>query len=476
MRVTTIDRFDTASGEILSWAVDVSRSAPRVSAVPPSFNQTVHLASAGEHSVWLAAAFTVDGPIDRTALHRAYHALITRHGTLHSAFRRDGDVFVREEYDARTLTLRPNPGVRATSPQTTRQAIWKALDAACHPFGFPAYFLAAIDRPDASTIVCGFDHSHVDAYSISIIVNDLHRLYRGHRDALETFSAELLPMSGNFVDYCAEESAATPIRPSDPRLLSWLRFFDERDGTPPSFPLDLGVAPGQTAPQRTDVRPLLDEAATERFAALCRRNGASPLAGVLAAMADTVRRLGGGPELALLFPLHTRRNGPWENAVGWFTTNAPLQVVGGRDALDSVRRTGSALRSAMRLAEVPVPQVISAMNGMNMVRRDIFMVSYIDYRVLPGGDVHTELDAHHISNVTTADDAQFWISRTDHGLAIRTRYPDTAIGRATIDTFLGSVARSIEHTLSMSVQGLTTTVADPTARRHARSTAVPAAS
>ena len=439
MHVTTIDRFRPDPGELLIWSVDSSEAMPERSRIPPSFNQSVHLAGAEDHSTWLAASFRVDGKIDRRALGLAYHALIARHGTLHSAFTRCGDGIVREEFDPHALRLEVAPGVRAASDTAMQQILWAALDAACHPFGFPAYLLGAIDRPESSTILCGFDHSHVDAYSMSIIVNDLHHLYHRFRHTRNHVAAEDLPMIGSYVDYCAAEAEMTEISASDPRLLAWLRFFDEHDGHPPTFPLDLGVGEGETAPQGVDVRRLLDPTQTEELTDFCRRNGSSLYGGVLSAMAQAVHRLGGGPQLALLFPMHTRRGEPWRNAVGWFTTNAPIRVVGTGDLGTGAQRTGPELRRAVRLGGVPIAQVIAALGGFTPVRNDIFMVSYVDYRGLPGADLHDEIDAHHISNVTTADDAQFWISRTNHGLAIRSRFPDTAAGRASVGGFLDQV-------------------------------------
>ena len=116
--------------------------------------------------------------------------------------------------------------------------------------------------------------------------------------------------------------------------------------------------------------------------------------------------------------------------VGWFTTNAPVRVVSTGDLATTARRTGPVLRRSIRLGEIPVPQVIANVGGFRQVRSDIFMVSYIDYRTLPGARLHESIAAHHISNASTADDAQFWISRTDDGLALRARHPDTLVSQA----------------------------------------------
>jgi len=425
----------------MRWTVDSTNSVAIRSPVPLSFNQQFHLSTADNGSVWLAAAFDVDGPIDPVALEHAYRLLISRHGTLHSAFVRRDDHIDREVHDPARLVLRPAPTVMASTSEELRALLHDALDTACHPFDYPAFLLAAINRAERSTIICGFDHVHVDAYSMSIIIDDLHQLYQGCLDDPDGSAADSLPMAGSYVDFCAAESEAAIIGPRDPRMRAWLKFFDEHNNTPPSFPLDLGLPKGQVAPQAVDLRELLDAEATAEFEAFCRRNGATVFAGILAAMARCIRALGGGPQMSLLFPLHTRRSEQWRGAVGWFTTNAPLTVVATDDFVESVQRTGPALRTAVSLGEVPVPHVLAAMGGLNPQRNDIFMVSFVDYRPLPGSAAHEEISAQHISNVTTADDAQFWISRTDRGLSLRTRYPGTPAAQAVIGEFLDELGR-----------------------------------
>lgn len=460
MQVTTIDHYLPAAGELIEWEVDPTSARSVSSPIPPSFNQAIHLGSAETSHTWLAGTFELPGPIDRDALGLAFHDLIARHGTLHSSFVRGTAGIERHCLDPSALRVVPRSVSRPGSPEEMRDALWERLDIGCQPFGFPAYLLGAIDRDDRSTVVCGFDHAHVDAYSISIVIDDLHRLYTAHRDR---YGAPLtdLPMCGNFIDYCHDEQSATAVSISDYRMRDWLRFFDAVDGELPGFPLDLGVRLGERAPQRTAVEPLLDDSSATLFQQFCRRNGTTLFGGVLSAMADAVRRLGGGPELATIFPMHTRREDRWLNAVGWFTTNAPVRVVSTGDLSATARRTGPALRRAIHLGEIPVPQVIANVGGFRQARSDIFMVSYIDYRTLPGARLHESIAAHHISNVSTADDAQFWISRTDRGLALRTRYPDTDRARRTMRAFIDDVRGSLSDVARS--QQLATVVSSPRA-------------
>lgn len=168
MRVTTIDRIDPAPGTFVEWAVDFG-VAPATSAIPPSFNQGFHLAGAEEQSVWLAAAFDVDGPIDTAALGSAYRTLIQRHPTLCSVFTRHEGTPQRSMYDATNLELDATIGASFDSSAALRNHVRSTMNRRCNKFGDPAYLLAAIDRPDRSTVLCCFDHSHVDALSIAVV-------------------------------------------------------------------------------------------------------------------------------------------------------------------------------------------------------------------------------------------------------------------------------------------------------------------
>jgi hypothetical protein len=63
-------------------------------------------------------------------------------------------------------------------------------------------------------------------------------------------------------------------------------------------------------------------------------------------------------------------------------------------------------------------------------------VSYADYRTMPGGSRPREsrpgdsqpapINPQQLSRVSSADDVQFWFSRTHDGLAVRTRFPAPA--------------------------------------------------
>ncbi|MBE7160743.1 MAG: peptide synthase [Williamsia herbipolensis] len=448
MRVTTIDRYAPRPGPIVRWRIDLTDAPWTTSSVPPSFNQRFHLAGARTappgQTVFLAAAFDVDGPVDHKALERSFTALVDRHDTLRCGFvARDDDSggveIVRRVHDVSRMRLRPDPPVETATTDDAREALRRLLADACAPLGEPDHLFAAIDRLDRSTILCAFDHAHTDAWSIAVVVDDLRMLYEGFRAEPGAFHPARLGPAGSFLAHCAEEAEDDRDHATLPAMAQWRAFFARHRNTPPSFPADLGLRPGETAPQAVDLRRLADAPTADRIDDACRSLGGSTFAGVLAAMAHAARDTGLGDELSLLFPMHTRRTARRETAVGWFTTNAPLTVRAGDDLAATVAATGADLRAAVGLGAVPIGAVVEAVGGLTFVRSDVFMVSYVDYRRLPGAAHLADLDAHHISNVTRADDVQIWISRTDEGLALRTRHPDTPDAGRVVGDFLDAV-------------------------------------
>ncbi|MEV0432515.1 condensation domain-containing protein [Nocardia sp. NPDC050413] len=424
MRVTTVDHYSPAPGTFVHWRVRDDGDAHE-SPIPPSFNQLVHLAGAEAGSTWLAAAFDVDGPLDRAALAAAYRALIVRHGTLRSSFTATPSG-PRRVLRSATVRLDEQPDATPRSSSALRDTIWRHCNDRCAPFADRAYLLAAIDRPDTATVVCAFDHAHVDAHSIAIVIDELRLLYHGA-------APETLPPVGDFVDHCARP---TTFDPADPRLRGWREFFGDQGVVPPSFPLDLGLAPGRSAPQAVSLRQVLTAEEAEAFESWCRGNDAGFFAGLLATLAHGVRAAGGGDRTRLLFPMHTRYEPRWERAVGWFTTNAPLAIDASGTLADTVRRAQPAVRTAIEIGALPLAETLHALGGLRPRRHDIFMVSYLDYRRLPGARAR---GATHISNTGTTDDVQIWFSRTEDGLALRVRYPATPLARAVMPSFLAEV-------------------------------------
>lgn len=452
MRVLSADLWAPAPGQVITWDV-----TPRPGSVPtsaaPTYNQRNHLlgAHAGEPSVWITAAFDVDGPVDRDVLEAAFRDLVADHPGLRvEAVRRPAPQAVGlVRHDAGGLAWARHEGPVTRTADDTREHLVAELSRRCAPFGYPAFLPAAISRPDRSTVVLGMDHLHTDAWSTTVVVDELAARYAAHAGgaagrggSAPARSAGAAAIVGDPAGLAAPSDPPAVAGPpfvgaDDPRLATWHGFLRDRGWALPTFPLPLGVLDGERAPQRTVVRPLADAATVDAVAARARSAGASTSAAVLVTLARAVADLGGPATLETLLPVHTRGDDAARRAVGWHTTTVPLRIETGDDADGALAATGKALRAARELAAVPLEQVVETLPGpLRFPRVDIFQVSYLDYRRLPGHAASAGRAAHHVSAATRADDLQVWVSRTDEGIAVRARMPRTPTALATVDAVL----------------------------------------
>ncbi|MGH3351823.1 MAG: condensation domain-containing protein, partial [Nocardioides sp.] len=340
MLVTTADLWEPRPGTLLRWEISAPR---RGTPAELSLNQRNHLAGAmaGQPTVWLAAAFEVDGPIEPVALSRTWRAFLARHGSLQLEVVRGDDGPQARRHHPGTLTWSVTRAGHTSTVEETRAALHAALDERCGPFGYPAFLPAAISRPDRSTIVLGMDHLHCDAHSVAVAVEELAHLYDGFANGGEE---PVLPAVGSFLDAVEQgHDGPAPVAADDVRLRGWGEFLGGRGNRLPTFPLPLGLAPGERAAQATAVRPMADAALMDRICARARNSGASTYAAVLAGLATAVSDLGGHGRLDTMAPVSTRAAEGLTRSVGWYTTTVPLTVpasltdLGLAEAGDAVR-------------------------------------------------------------------------------------------------------------------------------------------
>lgn len=425
MRVTTTSGFRPPPGTLVEWApVPTAEFAEHPA--PPSMNQRFHLAAPGPS--WLAFCFQDPRTLDLDVLRAAFTAWIRRHETLRSRFREGDGAVVRDVLPADGFAMRRRDVGAFTTSGQVRDHLARQFAQQCRPLGWPTFQFAAVLGQEGTTVLGAFDHSNADAHSLAIAVHEIQLLYR----ALSAGETPALPEVGSFVDHCAEPDPA--VGPEDPAVRRWRSFLREGGGAVPSFPLDLGVPAGARAPQRSTTVQLLGAAAADRWEKTCRRDR-SAFAGLLAAFGLALRRCGGPEQVRLLVPLHTRHEPRWTNAIGWFTTNAPVSFTAS-DGERTPLAAAEAFEEALRTARTPLPAVLDALPGEFRPRRqDVFMLSYLDYRNFPVSQEFPHCAPQHISSEGECDDAQFWLARTRGGLFLRTRCPGTDRASAVMGRF-----------------------------------------
>ncbi|MEA2136779.1 MAG: mycolipenoyl-CoA---2-(long-chain-fatty acyl)-trehalose mycolipenoyltransferase [Solirubrobacteraceae bacterium] len=438
--------FHPAPGLLVEWTVtpetaSAARLAP-IDPVPLSYNQELHLRSSlAAHDAglpgnpWIATSFDIDGPADLQALGDAFTLWLRRHETTRSGFRTGDGGIERFTLPPEEVSLVQ----RAPSLFTSEEALHAYLDerfaAGTDPFAWPPIVLGVISRGTRSTVFVALDHVAGDGFSLALAVWELQTSY----SAFLMGQRPELPETGSFLELCAvERSRGAAVVIDDPAVGTWREFVRACGGTTPTFPLDLGLG-GQPWPQTVSNSQLLTPEEASAFEAVCTAAGGGLFAGLLTAMAISVHSITGEKDFRTVIPVHTRHEPQWQHAMGWFITCHPVDfsLAGDDNFVQVMERAQQSIRSAIRLARIPVLRILELLgDDFHVTRKDLFsMVSFTDYRKLPGGDQHAEWNAKTIGRVTEADDTHVWVSRQYDGVHLSVRHPDTPYAAEILDEY-----------------------------------------
>jgi hypothetical protein len=448
MQVISVDDLEVPGGRLQVLVPTAGWAEP--DPTPPSFNQRNHIATPSISGGWLAATFELDTGLrhfDMPALEAAFVALVERHGTLRTSFAIDQDVTRIVHHEP--LTWRTESFALVGDLPQRRARFRRVVDSFTRPWAFPGYMLGVIWTADNPIVVAAFNHIHVDAMSLAVVVRDLLAGYRG----------EQLDDAASFVDYCAQQHEPQPTDAT--AIAKWHSFLDANGGGLPRFPADLGLGPNERAPQRVIVRQLLSDEQAAAVEQDCLAAGGRMSSGVFAACATAAAALSAGchgmaqtapPSLATLLAVSTRRDARWADSLGWFVTNVPIEIPVCETLADSIAATQSAVDAALQLSEVPLAEVLAGYPSQLELDHDVFMISYLDYRRLAWADELSAHNARHVSASTPADNVQVWFSRTERGLAVRLRIPDTAAAAAAATTWLAGIEDGLLRLSNLQLQ------------------------
>jgi hypothetical protein len=381
--------------------------------------------------------FDLEGAADLHALGRALTAWLRRHEALRSGFRAGESGIERFTLAADAIDLVQEAPVDLGPSEALHARLDERFAAGTDPFAWPPLVVGVISREVGSTVFMALDHVAGDAFSLTLAVWELQTSYQ----AFLTDREPNLPETGSFHELCAaERDFGASLSADDPAVQKWRNFVADCGGTAPTFPLDLGVEAGQPWPQTVYTSLILLPQEAGAFEASCKESGGGFFAGMFASMAIAIHAMTGQREFRTVTPLHTRNKPTWRAAMGWFITCAPLDfsLEGASDFADVLCRAQLSVLAAVRLAAYPAARIIELLgDDFRVTRRDLSsMVSYTDYRKLPGGDRHSEWKPITIGRVTEADDSHVWLSRQHDGLHISIRHPDTAVACDVLDEYV----------------------------------------
>lgn len=428
MRLTNVAHLRLPFGRLMGYDVQVSAPGREF---PVSFDQCRHVGAGDRAGSWMAISFRLAGPVALDDLAEAWLSVIARHGTLRTVFRaRPGDEATLHEVQIGRGQWTEHP---IAPGQSVNDALKEQLDEACRPFAAPSHRLSVLETAEGPTVVIAADHSHVDMWSMLVIVRDLLAALGGTATAGEAPAF-------------AEHTAALRDRAEAPELVHerWRDIIEASGDVMPRFPLPLGHP--ERHPERVEVRDVLDVDDSAAFSAQAAADGVSTLTLAVSAMTAVTRELAGTP-LRAVFPVHSRYEPRWHDSVGWFITNSVLE-----SADPDPAACAAAVKEAVGLGSWPLEEVLAPWGGMPEAP-GMFAISWLDLRRLPVRVDALGLEAQYVSAAIHTDGVMLWFILDESGLHLRCRYPDTPEARTHVGGWLDLLVARLRRTARSSIGG-----------------------
>jgi len=434
MRLTNVAQLRLPFGKLHGYDVSIQRTG---AALPISFDQRRHVSAGERPGSWMAISFRLPTKVELDELATAWLEVINRHGTLRSAFSRDanGELLLQE------INVTPGAWVQhpVASGQSMNDALRDVFDQACSPFNAPSHRLCLLETALESTIVIASDHSHVDMWSMLVIVRDLLRALGLSDDEVDP---QLLPAAS-----FTEHTRAMVERPRAPQEVHqrWAQVLEASGSVMPRFPLPLGEPVPHA--ERVEVRDVLNVDDSAAFAAQAKEDSVSTLTAVISAMTSVTLDFADAP-LRAVFPVHSRYDHQWDDSVGWFITNSVIE-----SADPAPLACAAAVKEAVRLGSWPLEDILEPWGGMPE-EPGMFAISWLDLRRLPVRVDSIGLEAQYIGATIRTDGVMLWFILDDAGLHLRCRYPDTPEGREHVGGWLDALILKLRAQARASVGGL----------------------
>ncbi|MBP2435913.1 GNAT family N-acetyltransferase [Microbacterium amylolyticum] len=429
MRLTNVAHMRLPFGRLWGYHLAPGESGQ---SLPVSFDQRRHVSAGDRPGSWMALSLRLPDPVDREALSAAWMSVISRHGTLRTAFRPDdAGIPVLEEIQVAEGTWEEHP---IAPGEAVNEALGSVLDRFCTSYSRPSHRLCVLETATDSTVVIGADHAHVDMWSMLVIARDLLR-------ALAEPGVEYPPVLP-----FADHTAALRERPDAPEDLRgrWREILEAGGDVMPRFPLPLGSE--EPHPERVEVRDVFDVDDSAAFSVQAQEEGTSTLSLAVSAMTQVTQELAGA-SLRAVFPVHSRYDATWHDSVGWFITNS---VIESRDP--DPKACASAVKEAVRLGSVSLEDVLEPWGGMPEAP-GMFAISWLDLRRLP---VHVDsvgLEAQYVGARIRTDGVMLWFVLDGSGVHLRCRYPDTPEARTNVGKWLDLLVARMRQLARESARG-----------------------
>ncbi|MGF1654552.1 MAG: alpha/beta fold hydrolase, partial [Actinomycetales bacterium] len=286
----------------------------------------------GSGAYLLHQALLLRGPLDVTALERAFGTVVDRHAPLRTVFQLTDDGLVQRVRPAGAFRLQVDPA--GAAPGDVLTEVGRLSEAELRrPFDLERDDLLRVRlspvAPDVHALLVTMHHAVSDGWSISVLAEEVRAAYA----RLRTHPQEPVPAAEpevTFADYAYSMArwAAGPDAEQD------LAYWQERLAGVPvvhSLPLDHPRPPEATGAGGTLERTV-DAALAEAVRRLAVSRGATPFMVLLAAFAVLLARRSGRDDVVVGIPVANRGTPELESLIGMFVNSLVLRTRVDRDA------------------------------------------------------------------------------------------------------------------------------------------------
>jgi hypothetical protein len=453
MEITAMGWWHPPSGTALRWrptrhcaqAAEATPAGPGATTfLAENHVRSAHLArSRGDaHRAYLGSGTEVDGELDAAAMTRALHTFVSRHPILRTWFDTDGSTVRTHVVAPEDIAFDVEDLGHIESGEQFSDHLRQRFESEAVSDSFPGFAFGVISRPGGFAIFLGCDHALSDGASQALALSEIIELYAASV-GVDAEPCPAAPAVDGHGDYAViEHELAAQCAAGTDETTEWRETFIRNGLRMPGFPLDLGLAPGETAPVRPLEMTMLDRDGIAAFDSACRSAGGSVVSGIYAALAITGRELAGLTTYYGMTVLNTRAMLPrFATSQGWFCSFAPVEIdtTGATRFSDLMAASRAAQQRAKRLAMVPVQSVlaemISAGASMDAVVSAPNLLSYIDFRKFPADGTPAYDRGVIFTGEGRTANASTWINRDHDRLYLGSQTPDTRFAQAQVNRY-----------------------------------------
>lgn len=435
IRLTSVSLMSLPPGRLLSLPVHTVGEPGQSLTI--SFDQLRHAGAGQRPASWMAISARLPMTVDPARIALAWQAVVNRHGSLRTAFSRTP----RGELELHRMQVGFGEWAEHAEggEDELRRGVRVLFDSTCAPFEQPSHRLAlVIPRADQTdqrpVVVIGSDHSHVDMWSMLVLLRDLVTALENLAQGRE--AGEGLTEVASFADH----SAVMAARPPAPEHVHqrWAEILDAGGGVMPRFGMDIG--PGNPCVESDyEVRDIFDSAQRDLFAERAEALGVRMIALAVSTLTAVSLGLSGQP-LRAVFPVHSRYEPRWRDSVGWFITDSVIES----NSTDP-QECSRAVKEAIELGSYPLAPILAPFGGLP-IAPGMFALSWLDTRrlvQLPAGS-----QVQYISAAVHDTGVMVWFIVNDDGLHLRARYPAMPQARTAMGVWLDAVEEGLRGWLT----------------------------